>query len=589
VQHSAQSWQPGPLARLCLLAGLLASNALLGAPASAGAAPPPVVGAVIDFLALSPPLEAQNSEFALLAQSGATTVRLTLDWNRVEPEPGRFAWQTYDNIVDAARSHGLEVVLVLGPCAEWAVNPAWQVPPDQRRNSLPRSLDLWQRYVSQSVTHFRGRVRAWQVREQPNSRNFRGARSEYLRLLSAAASAARAADPDCAIILPQSGSLDPAAAGRLAQSPTWDDFDILGLYLAPTDDLSHPALAWAALTQEVLPNAATARRPPVWVLGGGPGMSPDPWIQSYLLAWAFGADRCYLPPGVIRADWTAPLSQLRYLGFLRLGPSAWALAFQAPDGPVVVAWSSQETELAASDLAPILDPEVVRQAAPLGGPPGAAVLAQGDTILLRLGPRPALIRGLDAQTGAHLGAPTRADVLAARPGPDLSRPPMVYADYAMPERPEFGLYHRRLRDLPGGRSGEETRTGRPCIRTRMRPTRRPEELDDPWLYFDVDDRWLYLARGETPIAITVECEGSFLGKEKLGFNIMYDSTTGYRFTPWQWVDPGYQWYTYRFEIRDASFANRSGWDFRINAKGSKQDLWIAAVTVEKLPPPAPAP
>ena len=75
---------------------------------------------------------------------------------------------------------------------------------------------------------------------------------------------------------------------------------------------------------------------------------------------------------------------------------------------------------------------------------------------------------------------------------------------------------------------------------------------------------------------------SYLGKEKLGFNIMYDSTTGYRFSRWQWVEPGSGWRSYRVELPDVSFADRDGYDFRININGSKQDLWISSVRVEKL-------
>ncbi len=103
----------------------------------------------------------------------------------------------------------------------------------------------------------------------------------------------------------------------------------------------------------------------------------------------------------------------------------------------------------------------------------------------------------------------------------------------------------------------------------------------------MDDAWLYFDRGKTRLAITVECEGSWMGEKKLGFNLLYDSTTGYRFTPWQWVDPGYGWHSYRVILDDVNFANRDGWDFRINAKGSKHDLWVCSVTVEKLPAESP--
>jgi len=200
-----------------------------------------------------------------------------------------------------------------------------------------------------------------------------------------------------------------------------------------------------------------------------------------------------------------------------------------------------------------------------------------------LGPRPALIPGLDASSVARLGPPTRRDVLEARPGTDLQHLPLVYADYSMALLPEFGLCNRTLRDLPGGTAKEEDWYGRPCLRAHMTSRKGEEHLDNPYLYFDVDDTWLHLARGRVPVAITVECQQALRGPKKLGFNIMYDSITGYRFTNWQWVDPGCGWSCYRFLLDDASFADRSGFDFRINAKGSKQDLWVAAVTVERLP------
>jgi hypothetical protein len=282
------------------------------------------------------------------------------------------------------------------------------------------------------------------------------------------------------------------------------------------------------------------------------------------------------------------LSQLRYTGYLRLGPDVWALVFEDRSGPLVAAWSESdgETAVSAADLAPIADPDATRQAAPVGGSPGSATATDGNTIQVRLGRRPVLIRGLDVGRVVHPGAPARTDVLAARPGtaPDASAP--VYVNYDQPNAPEHGLYNRSLRSRIGGRVEEEMHNGRMCLRTRLYSGPQEAELDNPWVYFDVDDRWLYFARGKTPVAVTVECESSYLGDEKLGFNLWYDSTTGYRFSPWQWVVGGAGWKRYRVELPDASFADRYGYDFRINIKGSKQDMWISSVTVEKLDPAA---
>jgi len=130
---------------------------------------------------------------------------------------------------------------------------------------------------------------------------------------------------------------------------------------------------------------------------------------------------------------------------------------------------------------------------------------------------------------------------------------------------------------------EEPHPDRIALGTNLRPLPAGAGLDSPWIYFDVDDRWLYFARGKTPVAIIVEYEASRTGENKIGFNLYYDSVIGYRSTPWHWVEAGEGWHTYRIVLDDVSFTNRNGYDFRINAKGSKQDLWVASVTVEKLP------
>ncbi len=562
----------------CFWAALVwIAAALAAAPAA------PFLGADLDAPALSP--ETQTAELSRLSSAGAQGVRWTLDWNRVEPREGEFHWQADDAAVDAAAKCGLEVTLVLGPCAEWAVDPRRNVPPDQRTRSVPRDLDAWRRYVREAAAHFAGRVRHWQVRRQPDLHHFRGSRGEYLRLLSAAREEIKRVDPYSLVVMPESGSLGIARIAQLQASDAWRQCDRLGIYLDPRPGgLSSLALAWSVLSTEELPRGGGRG---VWVLGSGRALSADQWVERYLLAWAFGAERCYLPADAVSSEWTTPLQGAELAGWLRLGPDLWALGMRNGEACFALAWSEREQVVSASALAPMADAAAARGARPLGGRPGAAV-ADGGRLRFLVGPRPVLIPGAAPQA-MHPLPITRQDVLAARGGLDLADVPLVYADWSMPERPEFGLAQAPLRNMTGGEVTVEDRGGRPCVRTHLRPGRGREDLDNPWIYFDVDDGWMYFAQGTQRVAITVECEGAFLGKKKLGFNIMYDSVTGYRFTRWQWVDPGPGWRRYRFELDDATFSNRNGYDFRINAKGSKQDLWVASVTVEKLPPAADAP
>ncbi len=54
------------------------------------------------------------------------------------------------------------------------------------------------------------------------------------------------------------------------------------------------------------------------------------------------------------------------------------------------------------------------------------------------------------------------------------------------------------------------------------------------------------------VTVTVEVEAPS-GKEQVGFNIYYDAVDGYRTTPWQWVEPGMGWRTYRIALNGVSF------------------------------------
>jgi len=65
----------------------------------------------------------------------------------------------------------------------------------------------------------------------------------------------------------------------------------------------------------------------------------------------------------------------------------------------------------------------------------------------------------------------------------------------------------------------------------------------------------------------------------------YDSMSGYRFTPRQWVEATQGWVTYAFRLPDAAFADTWGWDFAINAVGNRgENLVVHSVTVKRVAP-----
>jgi len=151
--------------------------------------------------------EEQTVEWA--AAAGIRWAKQHFPWYDIEREPGDFRWAKYDRIVDLYRSRGIEVVARLDFPAKW-VTPARWVPPEKHGppiNSPPADPDDYARFVAAVVEHFKGRVRFYQIWNEPNlftEWGFDPAHpvdpAEYVELLAAAAAAARGADPNVVIL-----------------------------------------------------------------------------------------------------------------------------------------------------------------------------------------------------------------------------------------------------------------------------------------------------------------------------------------------------------------------------------------------------
>jgi hypothetical protein len=104
----------------------------------------------------------------------------------------------------------------------------------------------------------------------------------------------------------------------------------------------------------------------------------------------------------------------------------------------------------------------------------------------------------------------------------------------------------------------------------------------PWIHFDVPDGFLYFNETRTPVEITVTVLG-VRQRNKTGFNLYYDGRDGMSYSRWQWIDVGRdRLFTYKFILSDAQFANRDGYDFRLNMAGSEENVRVADITVRKL-------
>ncbi len=175
-------------------------------------------------------------------------------------EPARSAWEKYDQIVADAEANGLQLIIRISNPPEWTraagVEAGTFAPPD--------NLQDFADFVTAVVSRYQGRVRYYQLWNEPNIYpewgTFAINPEAYTELLKAGAAAARAADPNVVIIagaLAATINLQPAAAPpanalsdllflqRMYDAGAADAFDVMavqgyGLWSGPTDRRTHP-------------------------------------------------------------------------------------------------------------------------------------------------------------------------------------------------------------------------------------------------------------------------------------------------------------------------------------------------------------
>lgn len=165
-------------------------------------------------------LETANRTAVLqeLADAGFGWVRLRVAWDQVEPTPRSFEWDELDRTLEALAAANLVPVLLLDG------SPAWVRAPNDRKSAEGHlapaaNAAAFARFARAVATRYADQVRYYQVWDEANIAPHWGARRieavNYARMLKAASTAIRDADPGAYILL---GALAPTVdRGHLAQ------------------------------------------------------------------------------------------------------------------------------------------------------------------------------------------------------------------------------------------------------------------------------------------------------------------------------------------------------------------------------------
>jgi hypothetical protein len=212
-------------------------------------------------------VEPQKREKAvqMIAAAGFHWIRQEFPWEDIEihgkgdfedrrHEPYRSAWEKYDQIVDLADRYGLEII------ARLSNPPAWSRAQGDAAGTFapPDNLNDYGDFVEAVVRRYRGRIRYYQVWNEPNIYPEWGEQpvspEGYTELLMVAYTRIKAVCPECVVIsgaLAQTIPLGPRDLNdfvflqRMYDAGAGDYFDILamqgyGLWSGPTDRRMRP-------------------------------------------------------------------------------------------------------------------------------------------------------------------------------------------------------------------------------------------------------------------------------------------------------------------------------------------------------------
>ena len=134
-------------------------------------------------------------------------------WSYIEKERGRYDWKVLDTLVDGARAKGLPVLYTMGQTPRWA-NPDGDPCPynneseneEEREpctSAPPQDLNVWDEYVRQVVTRYKGRIEAYELwNEATLTKYYSGTVPQMVAMAQRAYRIIKEIDPSALVISP---------------------------------------------------------------------------------------------------------------------------------------------------------------------------------------------------------------------------------------------------------------------------------------------------------------------------------------------------------------------------------------------------
>lgn len=198
--------------------------------------------------------EDADRELDAAAKTGATWMRVLIDWHAIEPEKGEFYWSYVDHWVDGAKQRGMRVLGLIAYTPEWARYPGayFTAPPVDPVDFAAFATTVAMRYHD--------RIADWEIWNEPNLPLFFGFAGSpatvYAQLLATTYPAIKAVQPNSTVIaagLSRAVGVDapPNFLNGMYASGAKDHFDAIAMhpYVFPGGIGADPSNGWSDLAR----------------------------------------------------------------------------------------------------------------------------------------------------------------------------------------------------------------------------------------------------------------------------------------------------------------------------------------------------
>ncbi|QIF04548.1 hypothetical protein G5S37_24460 [Roseimicrobium sp. ORNL1] len=504
---------------------------------------------------------------------------LPTGWSQVEPEEGKWDWKDLDGQLQYLTERGFAVGGLLNGGVKWN---ALDKPGTLPVNNLP----AWSNYVSAIVQRTKGRVKRWEVwNEPPNGTGRDQTPVDYAKLVVASYKAAKAADPTCLVGI-AAKSVHVNYLEQAIKAGAKDHFDYITLH--PYEVLNGVAdnVGTESVFMHIVPtvrkmlaaqNPEKVNVPIIFTELGcdvkkGADVQAHALVKAYTMGiaqgvaciqWFEGMDGDSGPlglldrKGVARPSYTAMGQMIRhlgqhpdYLGWVLFQEKHYGFVFQGAEGIVLITWAHQ------GGAAEVSFKQRVRIVNPLTG--GIASVDR-----LTLAAAPMLV----------LDVP---DDLVAQAKTNRGKPLPWGGDYAQAESVSITMEGKQvekgLHTLSGDAVAGAVVAYGGSARAGSVPGGNVFVVDPQFLSYDT-----------VPIEITAVVRRNE-ANDNAGFKLVYESTNGLKTAKsgWYTVPDNKQWHTVRWQIDDAQFVNYWGYNFALESDGNQYNkYYIQSITVAK--------